>query len=148
MKVRDLMSVDVETIDVETTVAAAARRMADDDIGAFPIVHDGKLTGFLTDRDIAVRAVGTGLPSCMPVGFIMSESVKTCSPEDDIGTVLALMAREQIRRMPVCNESQEIVGLVSLADAANRAADKEDVADTLAEVSKPRGLHCHAGNLI
>ena len=73
----------------------------------------------------------------------MTENVATCSPDDDIATALALMSREQIRRMPVC-EHGRLVGIVSLVDAAKFSSLRGDVADTLVDICEPSGVHCQA----
>lgn len=144
MKVREIMSPTVDSIDVRTSIFTAAQRMADDDIGAFPVLADGKLVGIVTDRDIAVRAVANNISAGASVRQVMTTRVETCAPEDDVATVLALMSREQIRRMPVCDADDEVIGIVSLADAAQHAPDKTDVSATLADICEPRGQHCQA----
>lgn len=144
MKVSDVMSATVDSVDATATIMAVALRMADDDMGAMPIFSDGSLVGIVTDRDIAVRAVADGIPFYAPIRRIMTQEVETCGPDDDVATVLALMSRERVRRMPVCNVVNEIVGIVSLADAAKWATDKADVADTLVDICKPFGAHCQA----
>ncbi|HEV2595176.1 MAG TPA: CBS domain-containing protein [Sphingomicrobium sp.] len=97
MKVREIMVPTVDSIDAGDTIASAAARMAEDDIGAFPVLSAGKLVGILTDRDIAVRAVAALIPVDAPVRRVMTGSVATCSAEDDVESVLALMSREQVR---------------------------------------------------
>jgi len=142
MKVSDIMTASVDSIRSTDTIAYGARRMAEVDSGALPILSNGKLVGIVTDRDIAVRAVAAGIAPDVPVQRIMSGMVATCRPDDDVGCVLALMSREQIRRMPVCADGREVVGIVALADLAAHAPDKEDVADTLADICERGGLHC------
>ena len=141
MKVREIMCPTVDSIDVHTSIEETARRMAEDDIGAFPVLSDGKLVGIVTDRDIAVRGVGAGLPADASVRLVMTLGVSTCSPDDDVASVLALMSREQIRRMPVSDRNREVVGIVGLTDAAKTASLKKDVAETLADISEPSGMH-------
>lgn len=144
MRVKELMTAPVDSIESTTTLAEAARRMAEDDIGALPVLSDGKLVGIVTDRDIAVRGVAADMSVHAPVRRVMSENVATCSPDDDVETLLALMSREQIRRMPVCNGDDEVIGIVSLTDAAKRDPIKEEVTETLADICEPSGLHCQA----
>jgi CBS domain-containing protein len=148
MRVSDLMTASVDSIRVTDTIAHAAERMGEIDVGSLPILSDGKLVGIVTDRDITIRAVAAGIPSDAPVRRIMSDMVETCRPDDDVGSVLALMSREQIRRMPVCDDDREVVGIVALADLAARAPDKTDVADTLADICEPGGLHCQTLHLV
>lgn len=141
MKIQEIMSSSVHSIGPTETLADAARSMAQHDIGALPVIEAGKLTGIITDRDIAVRAVAGALSSDTPVRQVMTSSVVTCSPDNDIEDALKLMSKEQIRRLPVCKAGGELVGMVSLADAAERDADKEEVGEALADVCEPGGLH-------
>lgn len=141
MKIQEIMSRSVHSIRPTETLADAARSMAKHDIGALPVIESGKVIGIVTDRDIAVRAVAGALGSDTDVGQIMTASAVTCSPDDDLEDALKLMSKEQIRRLPVCKASGELVGMVSLADAAERDADKEEVGAALAHVCEPGGLH-------
>lgn len=141
MKIQEIMSGSVHTIGPTATIADAARSMAQHYIGVLPVIEEGKLTGILTDRDIAVRAVAGALAPDTQVGQIMTSSVVTCSPDNDVEDALKLMSREQIRRLPVCKSGGELVGMVSLADAAERDVDKEEVGEALADVCEPGGLH-------
>lgn len=148
MRVSDIMTASVDSIRSTDTIAHAARRMEEVDVGALPILSDGKLVGIVTDRDIAIRSVAADISPEAPVRRIMSDRVATCRPGDDVGSVLALMSREQIRRMPVCADGREVVGIVALADLAAHAPDKEDVADTLSDICEPGGLHCQTEHLV
>ena len=144
MKVRDIMSPTVDSIDAARSISYAAQRMAEDDIGALPVLANGKLVGMITDRDIAVRAVAAGIPSIAAVALIMTDEVATCGPGDDVGSVLALMSREQVRRMPVCNDDEDVIGIVTIADAAKQPSLREQVGETTADICEPSGLHCQA----
>jgi CBS domain-containing protein len=144
MKVRDIMTASVDSIDAADTIANAARRMAEDDVGSLPVLSGDKLVGIVTDRDIAVRGVAASIDSDTPISRIMSDEIATCSPGDDIETALALMSREQIRRMPVCNDGGDVIGIVALADMAEKDPIKDEVTDALADICEPSGLHCQA----
>lgn len=142
MKVRDVMTATVDSIDAADTIAYAAQRMAADDMGCMPVLREGKLVGVVTDRDIAVRGVAASIKPETPVSRIMSDDIATCSPGDDVQTALALMSREQVRRMPVINERKEVIGMVAIADLAGKGPDKKAVAQALADICEPSGLHC------
>ena len=144
MKVGDIMTASVDSIEASDTIAYAARRMAEDDVGALPILSSGELVGIVTDRDIAVRGVAAGIKPDMPVHRIMSDQVATCGPDDDIEIPLLLMAREQIRRMPVCDERGRVVGIVALADLADHDPHQKEVTETLIDICEPSGMHCQA----
>ncbi len=141
MKIRDIMTASVDSIEAADTIAYAARRMAEDDIGCLPVLDEGRLVGIITDRDIAVRAVAASIAADTPVRRIMSERVATCSPGDDLSTALALMAREQVRRMPVCNERGDVIGIVAIADLIGKDPDKKEVAGALADICHPSRVH-------
>ena len=142
MKVRQIMTATVDSIDAGDSIAYAAGRMAEDDMGAFPVLSGGKLAGMVTDRDIAVRGMGAAIAPSAPVHTIMTEEVATCSPDDDLENVLALMSKEQVRRMPVCDGERELVGMVTLTDLAKIDWLKKSVAETLTDICEPSGIHC------
>src|SRR5262252_5537456 len=102
-KIRDVMTQRPRAVRSETSVREAARLMEEEDIGSLPIVEEGvRLVGMLTDRDIAIRVVGHGLdPETTRVGEIASTDVIALTPEHDLDEALALMAREQVRRLPI-----------------------------------------------
>ncbi len=141
MKAADVMSSSVRSIEPTESIADAAHLMGELDIGVLPVVDSGKLVGILTDRDIAVRGFGPGLHSGSPVFRIMTSDVKTCSVDDDLDRVLQRMAEEQVRRMPICSNSGEIVGIISVGDLAERDPDKDEVTEALKDICRQGGLH-------
>lgn len=143
MRISEIMSATVDAIDARTSIRQVARRMCEDDVGILPVLSDGKLVGIVTDRDIAVRAVGAGLEPQAPVRQIMTQAVCTCSPDDDVEGVLALMSREQVRRVPVC-EGSDVVGIVGLADVAKVERLGENVSEALGDICEPSAIHCQA----
>lgn len=142
MKVQDIMTSSVSSVQPTDSIGNAAQAMADYDVGALPVLDGHKLVGIVTDRDIAIRAVAAGIDAEKPVRLVMTEEVTTCSADTDVADALELMSNEQVRRLPVCNEKHEVVGIVALADAAHRDPDKREVAQALAEIAEPSGLHC------
>jgi len=119
MKVSEIMTGTVELVKPETSVRDAAKRMADEDVGALPVGADEKLVGMVTDRDIAVRAVGAGKPidDCN-VKDVMSGGVLYCFEDADCSEVADNMAENKVRRLPVVNSDKRLVGMVALADLA------------------------------
>jgi CBS-domain-containing membrane protein len=142
MKVRDVMTAPVDSVQWSDPIGNVAQTMADLDLGALPVLDGSKLVGMVTDRDIAVRAVAAGIHVEKPVQFVMTDDVESCSPETEIEDALAIMSKEQVRRLPVCNEYKELVGLVALADLAHRDPNKVEVAEALSGISEPGGHHC------
>ena len=123
MKVSEIMSERVVTIERNEPVIAAARLLKRMNLGALPVTdRSGRLVGMLTDRDIAVRCVAE----------IMSRGIVTASPGAEVGEAARRMGRGQVRRMPVV-EGGRLVGMLSLADLA-RSCDMEAAA-ALADIS-------------
>ncbi|HBZ07443.1 MAG TPA: CBS domain-containing protein [Massilia sp.] len=131
------MTRDVETISPQETVQRAAQMMDELNVGAIPVLDGGKLVGMITDRDITVRSVAAGqAPGSTRVGDVMSTDVRTCTTRQTVDEVLGQMGDVQIRRVPVIDEdSQEVVGIVSLGDMATKHSAQID--RTLDEISTP-----------
>ena len=125
-RIRELMTENPRTVNASTPVVEAARIMRDDDVGLVPIVEGGRLTGTLTDRDIAIRVVAEerGLNSTT-VREIASTDLVTIDPDQDLDEALRLMAQHQVRRLPVVEEDGRLVGIVAQADVARHGDDRE-----------------------
>ena len=133
MKVSEIMSERVVTIERNEPVIAAARLLKRMNLGALPVTdRSGRLVGMLTDRDIAVRCVAGADAGSLSVGEIMSRGIVTASPGAEVGEAARRMGRGQVRRMPVV-EGGRLVGMLSLADLA-RSCDMEAAA-ALADIS-------------
>ena len=144
MKVEDIMTRAVHSVKPGDSIAQAARSMAENDVGMLPVIDGSDLLGIVTDRDLAVRALAAGIDPSSPIRRIMSEDVATCSPDDDVGEALETMANEQVRRLPVCDEQDRVIGVLGLADVAMRDPDPSEVTETFAEICQATGLHCQA----
>lgn len=134
MKVSDIMSDRVVTIDEREPVIAAARLLKRMNLGALPVTdRDGKLVGMLTDRDIVLRCVALGGDArTMTAGDVMTRGVVTATPDVKVDDAAKRMGRGQVRRLPVV-ENGKLVGMLSLADMA-RKCDMEAAA-ALADIS-------------
>lgn len=139
MKVRDCMCHEVELMAPDETIQSAARKMADIDAGILPVSADDRLVGVLTDRDIAIRAVGKGLPPQTAVRDVMSSEVRYCYDDEDVDDVLDTMADLQVRRLPVVNRDKRLVGIVSISDLA--VMEKAEAGRALRDISRPSALH-------
>jgi len=134
-KIREVMTPSPETVESGNTAVDAAKRMKQTDAGMIPVVQNGKLVGTVTDRDIAVRVVAEGKdPQTTTVGEIASTEVVTVEPDLDLTEALKLMARHQVRRLPVV-EGDAVVGVIAQADVAKQA-DERDVGKTVEQISK------------
>jgi CBS domain-containing protein len=124
--VQDLMTRNPCSIDADKSVAYAAKMLRDEDVGLAPIVEGDRLVGTVTDRDIAIRVVAEGKdPESTKVKDIASINLVTVNPRQDLNQALQLMAKHQVRRLPVIEEGGRLVGLVAQADIARSAGDKE-----------------------
>ena len=144
MRVQDIMSKSVHSVGPASSIAEAARSMSEFDVGALPVVDGRTLVGILTDRDIAVRAVAGSIDPRSSVREIMTPRVAICLPQDSVAHALEVMSDEQVRRVPVCTGEGELVGMVTLADAAERDPDKREVGMALEEICEPSGRHCQS----
>lgn len=140
MKIRDAMTPDVRTVGSEATIREAAHAMAEQDVGVLPVAAGDRLTGMVTDRDIAVRAVAIGKGPDTTVGEVMTHEVLYCFEDDDVADVCENMADMQIRRLPVVNADKRLVGIVSLADIAD-ASRPEVAGEALDGITRPGGRH-------
>lgn len=136
MKVRELMTPRVIRIAPEENAAVAARTLAHYNVGALPVcTPEGRLCGMLTDRDIVTRCLASGRqPENTTVGDIMTRNVVTAMPEMDAGVAASLMARQQVRRLPVV-QNGSVCGMVTLGDLSRNDQSAPDAADALAEIT-------------
>jgi len=120
MKARDIMSRDTECVSSGDTLESAARRMAQEGVGAMPICgDDDRLKGMLTDRDIVVKVIAQGKdPASTLVGELATQDeVVTIGADDSVEEALHTMAQHKVRRLPVI-DGHQCVGIVSQADIA------------------------------
>jgi len=135
MKVRDLMSKDVQVARPGDTLQAVAERMRAGDFGFMPVADGDTLIGTITDRDIAIRAVAGGAACTAPVVEYITRDPHTARADDDLQTVLDAMGSKQIRRLPVLDKDDRLVGVVSLGDLSIRVKEKY-AGEALEEISR------------
>ena len=134
--IREAMTSNPCSIDADKSVAYAAKMLRDEDVGIAPVVEGDRLVGVLTDRDVAVRVVAEGLdPEKVKVSEVASRDVVTLDPQQDLDEALRLMARHQVRRLPVVEEDGRLVGILAQADVA-RHADPERTGEVVEEISE------------
>ena len=124
MKVRDLMSKDVQVARPGDSLQEVARRMHDGDFGFMPVADGDTLIGTITDRDLVVRALAGGVSATAPVVEFITRDPYTARVDDDLKTVLDAMSSRQIRRLPVLDKDNRLVGVVSLGDLSARVKEK------------------------
>jgi CBS domain-containing protein len=134
--IKDVMTSNPCSIDADKSVAYAAKMMRDEDVGLAPVVEGDKLIGMLTDRDIAIRVVAEGRnPDEVKVSEVASKQVVTIDPQQDLDEALRIMAKHQVRRLPVVEEDGRLVGVVAQADVA-REGDETQTGELVEEISK------------
>lgn len=141
MRVIDVMSRFVHTVESTTAMGDTARIMGLFDIGMMPVVDDGELVGVVTDRDLVVRGMAEGLHPGTSVVRVMTTEVKSCREEESFDDVLHRMGLEQVRRMPVCDRHGKLVGVVSLVDLARRELYRDQVTAALRDICRTAGYH-------
>jgi CBS domain-containing protein len=136
MKVRDVMSKDVQVARPGDSLQEVATRMASGDFGFMPVADGDRLIGTITDRDITVRAVSGGAACTSPVVEYITRDPHTARADDDLQTVLDAMGNKQIRRLPVLDKDDRLVGVVSLGDLSTRVKEKY-AGEALEDISRP-----------
>ena len=116
MKIRDVMSKDVQVARPNDTLQEVAARMAAGDFGFIPVADGENLVGAITDRDITVRAVASGAAPNARVVEFLSRDALVVRADDDLKAALDLMSSRQVRRLPVVDKDGRLVGVVSLGD--------------------------------
>ncbi len=137
MKISELMSSRVVSIEPDATVSAAARLLRQANVGALPVCDmRRRLRGIVTDRDIVTRCVAAGAdPEQTPVREIMSRGVVTCAPAEELSAAVKRMGEDQVRRLPVLEDGR-LVGIVTLCDLTRDARCGMEAAAALSEISE------------
>jgi CBS domain-containing protein len=121
--IRELMTQNPRTVSPDQTIEEAAKIMRDEDTGVVPVTEGDNLTGVITDRDVAVRAVAEGKGPSTSIRDVASKDLVTVDPDQGLDEALRLMAQHQVRRLPVVEEDGRLVGIVSQADVARKGDD-------------------------
>jgi CBS domain-containing protein len=138
--VRDVMTRGVETAAPDTTIAEVARRMRDLDVGSLPVTDGNRLLGIVTDRDLSVRATAAAKdPNSTRVREVMSPEIAWVFDDEPADAAARVMRERQIRRLPVLDRSDRLVGVVALADLATDLGDDKLKGATLEKISQPSG---------
>ena len=136
MKISEIMTDRIVSIDRDEPVMAAARLLKRHNIGALPVTDkDNRLRGIITDRDIVLRCVAAETdPRTTKVGEVMSRGILTADPSDAVESAVRLMSQDQVRRLPVVEEGR-LVGMVTLCDMARSNKCEMEAAEALSEIS-------------
>ena len=137
MKVRSIMTKNVECIEPTLPIAKAAQKMRDLDIGFLPICENDRLLGTVTDRDITIRSVAQGRdPRLATVSEIMTQEAFSCYEDEDVERVGEAMQEKEVRRMLILDRQEKLVGVVSLGDIAKTTGESGLAGETLGEIAE------------
>jgi len=137
MKLKDIMTKDVYSASPEASVQEVARKMQELNVGAIPIVEEGRPVGIITDRDIVLRnVVENKKAESVRASEIMTRDLVLGEPEMDVEEAAVVMSRHQIRRLPVV-ENGRLVGIVSIGDLATRSEFADEAGEALSDISVP-----------
>lgn len=136
MKIIDIMTSKIVSIDRDEPITAAARLLKRHNIGSLPVTDsENRLRGIITDRDIVLRCVAAEAdPKTTKVSEIMSRGIITAESSDIIDSAVRLMSQDQVRRLPVLDDGR-LVGMVSLCDLARRSSCEMEASEALSEIS-------------
>jgi len=131
--IREVMTADPRTVPADATIADAAKAMAQDDIGAVLVTDQGRVTGIVTDRDIAVRAVAAGKdPSSTQVTEVCTADPATLTVDQSVEDAIRLVRDQNVRRIPVLQDGRP-AGIVSIGDLAIERDPNSALADLSSE---------------
>jgi CBS domain-containing protein len=127
MKIRDIMTPDVEVLRPDATLLEAARKMRDLDVGALPVCDGRRLQGMIKEQD----------PRTARSADVMTPDVAYCFDDQDVSEAAKIMRERQIRRLPIVDRDRSLVGIVSLGDLAVDTGDEKMSGRVLEDVSAP-----------
>jgi CBS domain-containing protein len=134
--VNEIMTKDCVTVTLKDNVYEIALKMKEHDIGFIPVVEGKKLIGVVTDRDLVIRGLADKKEGSTEVRQVISEKTITVPPDTTVDKAAQIMAKEQIRRLPVV-ENGELVGIVAIGDLAVRDKFEDEAGEALSKISVP-----------
>ncbi|WP_123054784.1 CBS domain-containing protein [Clostridium sp. JN-1] len=137
MKVKEIMTREVVSINFNDTIQRAAQIMKDNNVGSVPVCDSGRVIGVVTDRDISIRSAADGKDTQnQTVRDIMSTNPVIGTPEMDVKEATRIMSERQIRRLPIV-ENKNLVGIVALGDVAVEPNLQNEAEGALNNISEP-----------
>ena len=135
--IRDVMTPNPECVSEKDSIRDVARIMKDQDTGVVPVVDGKRIIGLITDRDIVVRGLAEGKNlENVRVNELMTKSVRSVREDASVDEVLSMMGNAEIRRVPVVNGNDELVGIVSLGDIASQGNKDGKVGKAVEDISE------------
>lgn len=138
MKVKDCMCENVCCVKPDTKISDVAKLMEENHIGCIPVCDDNNcICGILTDRDILLRTVACDKDCCnTKASDVMTTNICTCNQEDNMADAESKMSSYQIRRLPVCDQNNHVIGILTIGDLARKDTElgKENVCSTISDI--------------
>ena len=140
MKCREVMTQNPACCLPSDKAFEAAQLMKSEDVGPIPVVSDKKtreLIGIVTDRDLVLKVISEGRdPKSTALEEVMTKDVVTCHPDDDVTEALDAMEENQVRRVPIVDDDNRLVGIIAQADIATRVDEPEKTHEVVEEISR------------
>lgn len=137
LRIKEIMTKDVQTVSGNSTVKEVAEQMRSLNVGSVPVCDESKmLIGMVTDRDMVIRGLTSGIDSNTPINQVMTTNPVSINPDTGVHEAARVMAKHQIRRLPVV-ENNKVVGIVSIGDLAVRDIYINEAGDALSSISEP-----------
>lgn len=138
MKVKDCMCNEVCCVKPETTIKDVAKLMGENHIGCIPVCdNNNSLCGIVTDRDIILRCIACEKDAkATKISDIMTCNVQYCSEDDMLNKAEDIMSQNKIRRLPVCDNNHNVIGILTIGDLAKNdiKVGKENVCNTISNI--------------
>lgn len=136
-KLKDIMSANVQCLSPDMTLQQFATKMKELDCGAIPVCESDRLVGMVTDRDIIVKALATGMDlNTATAREVMTSPVIYCFDDQDMDDAARLMEVQKVRRLIVLDRAKKLVGIVSLGDVSVRGGGEDIAFEILRSVSE------------
>ncbi|HEU4641899.1 MAG TPA: CBS domain-containing protein [Gemmatimonadaceae bacterium] len=142
LRASEIMTRNPKAVRPDSSIRDVAQVMKDENTGIVPVVDgEGKLLGVVTDRDIVMRSIPEGKdPAVLRAQDLMTDDVEAVTPDDSVRDVVRTMGDRQVRRVPVVDHEDVLVGIISMADVATRADFDTDLQEALEEISSKRSF--------
>jgi len=141
MKSKEVMTKDPACCVASDTVRQCSELMKTHDVGSLPVVEDEssrRLVGMITDRDIVVKALAEGMdPATTSVGDVMSREPVVVRPDEELDQAMERMKDRQVRRVPVVDENNRLLGIIAQADVATHGRDNKKTGEMVRDISQP-----------
>lgn len=136
MQISEIMHQGVVTADINDTIKRVAALMKEEDVGAIPVMEDGKAVGFVTDRDIVISCVAEGRSLDEPISKAMTEDVLCIDQNKELEEASLMMKENRVSRLLVVDNREKPVGMLSLQDISESAEQEDLAGETLSKIKE------------